>query len=85
MKVICLVSKGGPNVAALTYEAPEDVAVGDSGTVPMYNRDMGQEVSYPAIVIGLESTYGGTVKPFVRRVRATTREDIIAALAMIGR
>lgn len=85
MKVILLVSKGGPNVAALTYEAPEDVAVGDTGTVPMYNRDEGRDLPYPAVVIALGSDYAGTVKPFDRRSQAKTPEDVIAALALIAR
>lgn len=85
MNVVCLVSRGNANVAALTYEAPEDAAVGDSGSVPMWERQVNKEVRYPAVIISTDSAYRGPVKRFDRTHTASTREDIIAALALIGR
>jgi hypothetical protein len=64
MKVQVEVTTRPGRTVALTYEAPPGSAIGDVGTVPMYNRDLGQEVTLPATIVRLESDYTGPCKTF---------------------
>ena len=64
MKVQVEVRKPSGDIAILSYEAPDDSAIGDVGTVPMFSRDVARDVICPAKIVSLRTAYAGVCKKF---------------------
>jgi hypothetical protein len=72
MKVQVEVRKPSGDIAILSYEAPDDSAIGDVGTVPMFSRDLGHPVTLPAKIVSLRTAYAGPCKTFTKNPHEAT-------------
>jgi hypothetical protein len=67
MKVMVAVwNPSGAQRAILTYDAPDDSQVGDSGKVELWVREQRQAFTFDATITSLTSDYSGPCKRFVR-------------------